>query len=143
MFGAPRRLSPTTTSRCDLLRFLLQCYDVAAACKPISKPFPSLCSLPEVGREAVVMPHANSMYEMGMHAVRVQGEGLIPGGLMVLRSGSGGVVYAHQEQTFGDHAPTSEVRGHILRLLGLCVTSVLVPHYWIWLKHHHSRLLSK
>lgn len=42
-----------------------------------------------------------------MHA---QGEGLIPGGLMVLRSGTGGVVYAHQEQTFGDHAPISEAR---------------------------------
>lgn len=39
----------------------------------------------------------------------LKGEGLIPGGLMVLRSGTGGVVYAHQEQTFGDHAPMSEV----------------------------------
>lgn len=34
---------------------------------------------------------------------------MIPGGIMVLRSGTGGVVYAHQEQTFGDHAPISEV----------------------------------
>ncbi len=41
-----------------------------------------------------------------------QGEGLIPGGLMVIKSGSGGVVYAHQEQTFGDHAPTNEVGSH-------------------------------
>ena len=41
---------------------------------------------------------------------RVQGEGLIPGGILVVRSGTGGVVYAHQEQTFGDHAPIAEVR---------------------------------
>ena len=27
-----------------------------------------------------------------------------------MRSGTGGVVYAHQEQTFGDHAPIAEVR---------------------------------
>jgi peroxiredoxin len=39
----------------------------------------------------------------------LKGEGLIPGGLMVLRSGTGGVVYAHQEATFGDHAPMNEV----------------------------------
>lgn len=39
----------------------------------------------------------------------VQGEGLIPGGILVVRSGTGGVVYAHQEQTFGDHAPIAEV----------------------------------
>ena len=39
----------------------------------------------------------------------MQGEGLIPGGILVVRSGTGGVVYAHQEQTFGDHAPIAEV----------------------------------
>lgn len=38
-----------------------------------------------------------------------KGEGLIPGGILVVRSGTGGVVYAHQEQTFGDHAPIAEV----------------------------------
>jgi hypothetical protein len=36
---------------------------------------------------------------------------------LVVRSGSGGVVYAHQEQTFGDHAPMAEVR---LLLLWTC-----------------------
>lgn len=39
----------------------------------------------------------------------MKGEGLIPGGLMVIKAGSGGVVYSHQEKTFGDHAPINEV----------------------------------
>ena len=76
-----------------------------------------------------------------------QGEGLIPGGMMVLRSGSGGVVFAHQvslqpasatsagdvavspglifitslqEAHFGDHPPISEVSnpgGLLVKLL--------------------------
>jgi hypothetical protein len=49
----------------------------------------------------------------------VQGEGLIPGGILVVRSGTGGVVYAHQEQTFGDHAPIAEVR--VMLLSGHCI----------------------
>ena len=38
------------------------------------------------------------------------GEGLIAGGLLVLRRGNGGVVLSHVEKTFGDHAPMAEVR---------------------------------
>ncbi len=51
-----------------------------------------------------------AVYQLIDSVAGAQGEGLIPGGLMVLRSGTGGVVYAHQEQVLGDHAPIAEVR---------------------------------
>ena len=41
------------------------------------------------------------------------GEGLVAGGLLVLRRGSGGVVLSHVEKTFGDHALMPEVRMHV------------------------------
>lgn len=39
----------------------------------------------------------------------LKGEGTIAGGLVVVKAGSGGVVYSHLEKTFGDHAPLEEV----------------------------------
>ena len=41
--------------------------------------------------------------------VYAQGEGQIPGGLLVMRSGGGGIVYSHTETYFGDHPPMADV----------------------------------
>ena len=37
------------------------------------------------------------------------GEGLIKGGLFVMKPGSKGVQYQYQERQFGDHAPVDDV----------------------------------
>lgn len=42
-------------------------------------------------------------------ASSAQGEGQIPGGLLVMRSGGGGIVYSHTETSFGDHPPMADV----------------------------------
>lgn len=39
----------------------------------------------------------------------MQGEGQIPGGLLVMKSGGGGIVYSHLETFFGDHPPIADV----------------------------------
>lgn len=39
----------------------------------------------------------------------MKGEGLIPGGLIVLKSGGGGIVMSHTETFFGDHAPIADI----------------------------------
>ena len=46
-----------------------------------------------------------------MDKSNLTGEGLVAGGLLVLRRGSGGVLLSHVEKVFGDHAPMPEVRG--------------------------------
>ena len=40
----------------------------------------------------------------------LQGEGMIPGGLLVIKPGNGGVVLSHVEKFFGDLAPIADVR---------------------------------
>ncbi len=42
-------------------------------------------------------------------ASSAQGEGQIPGGLLVMRSGGSGIVYSHTETFFGDHPPMADV----------------------------------
>mmetsp|Transcript_13054 Transcript_13054/g.39554 ORF Transcript_13054/g.39554 Transcript_13054/m.39554 type:complete len:185 (+) Transcript_13054:118-672(+) len=39
----------------------------------------------------------------------LKGEGQIPGGLLVMKSGGGGIVYSHLETFFGDHPPIADV----------------------------------
>jgi hypothetical protein len=50
-----------------------------------------------------------SAQKAGVENHNIKGEGLIKGGLFVMKPGSKGVQYQYQERQFGDHAPVDDV----------------------------------
>jgi len=53
--------------------------------------------------------HASEAKKAGVTKHNLNGEGLIMGGLLVMKPGNKGVQYQFQERNFGDHAPIEDV----------------------------------
>jgi len=56
-----------------------------------------------------IYKHASAAKKVGVTNHNLNGEGLIMGGMFVMKPGSKGVQYQFQERNFGDHAPIEEV----------------------------------
>jgi len=56
-----------------------------------------------------VWKNVKSAQKAGVENYNIKGEGLIKGGLFVMKPGSKGVQYQYQERQFGDHAPVDDV----------------------------------
>lgn len=56
-----------------------------------------------------VWKHASEAKKAGVTNHNLNGEGLIMGGLLVMKPGDKGVQYQFQERNFGDHAPIEDV----------------------------------
>ena len=56
-----------------------------------------------------IWKHAGDAKKAGVKEHNLNGEGLIMGGMFVMKPGSQGVQYQFQERNFGDHAPIEDV----------------------------------